>query len=187
MSRQLLHRATSRAITTFFWCLTLACISIPAWATSDQANDDNRPPTSLEQTLAEHVCSPVKAQSPDPNDDSDLRATIRAAQPIDVILVAYGAPKQELWLDRNLTALDIPVGIGVGGVFNYLSGDVPRAPYALRRLHLEWLHRLLTQPWRWPRQLALPRFAALALAEGVKRRARGGARGRARSYTSGTR
>ena len=62
----------------------------------------------------------------------------RAAGRVDVLLVAYGAPKQEHWLDRNLAALGIPVGIGVGGVFNYLSGDAPRAPRWVRRLHFEW-------------------------------------------------
>jgi N-acetylglucosaminyldiphosphoundecaprenol N-acetyl-beta-D-mannosaminyltransferase len=102
--------------------------------------------------------------SPAPEDDLQTRALINQAQPIDVILVAYGAPKQELWLERNLGALGIPVGIGVGGVFNYLSGDAPRAPGWVRRIHFEWLHRLITQPWRWRRQLALPAFALLALA-----------------------
>jgi N-acetylglucosaminyldiphosphoundecaprenol N-acetyl-beta-D-mannosaminyltransferase len=101
--------------------------------------------------------------SPLASDDALMRARLSAVAPIDVILVAYGAPKQEQWLDRNLTALGIPVGIGVGGVFNYLSGDAARAPLWVRRLHFEWLHRLLTQPWRWRRQLALPAFALIAL------------------------
>ncbi len=106
--------------------------------------------------------------SPWPEDDEATRALIRAAGPVDVVLVAYGAPKQERWLDRNLTALGIPVGIGVGGVLNYFAGDAPRAPAWMRRLHFEWLHRLLTQPWRWRRQLALPRFGLLAIAHGLR-------------------
>jgi N-acetylglucosaminyldiphosphoundecaprenol N-acetyl-beta-D-mannosaminyltransferase len=112
--------------------------------------------------------------SPLPSEDLRVRAAISACGRVDVLLVAYGAPRQERWLDRNLAALDIPVGIGVGGVFNYLSGDAPRAPLWLRRLHGEWLHRLITQPWRWRRQLALPQFAALALAEAARRRLAGG-------------
>jgi len=110
--------------------------------------------------------------SPRAEDDEATRAAIRAAGRVDVLLVAYGAPKQELWLDRNLAALEIPVGIGVGGVFNYLSGAVPRAPGWVRRIHFEWLHRLITQPWRWRRQLALPVFAGLALASAARRRLR---------------
>ena len=65
--------------------------------------------------------------SPLVTDDEAVRSVIAAAGRVDVLLVAYGAPKQEHWLDRNLVALGIPVGIGVGGVFDYLSGAVPRA------------------------------------------------------------
>jgi N-acetylglucosaminyldiphosphoundecaprenol N-acetyl-beta-D-mannosaminyltransferase len=111
--------------------------------------------------------------SPWAEDDAATRAAIRAAGHVDVLLVAYGAPKQERWLDRNLKTLEIPVGIGVGGVFDYLSGSVPRAPYWVRRVHFEWCHRLITQPWRWRRQLALPLFAGLAIASAARRRLRG--------------
>src|SRR5229473_25345 len=61
--------------------------------------------------------------SPLAEDDEAMRAAIRGAGRVDVLLVAYGAPKQEHWLDRNLDVLKIPVGIGVGGVFSYLSGE----------------------------------------------------------------
>ncbi|MBI2756007.1 MAG: WecB/TagA/CpsF family glycosyltransferase [Chloroflexi bacterium] len=109
--------------------------------------------------------------SPDPADDAATRELVRAAGPVDVLLVAYGAPKQERWLDRNQAALGVPVGIGVGGVFAYIAGDVPRAPAWVRRIHFEWLHRLLTQPrYRWRRQLRLPLFGILAIAEGLRRR-----------------
>jgi N-acetylglucosaminyldiphosphoundecaprenol N-acetyl-beta-D-mannosaminyltransferase len=108
--------------------------------------------------------------SPLAEDDPDVRQRIAAVAPVDVLLVAYGAPKQEQWLERNLAALGIPVGIGVGGVFNYFSGATPRAPAWVRRIHFEWLHRLLTQPWRWRRQLALPVFASLAVSEALRRR-----------------
>jgi N-acetylglucosaminyldiphosphoundecaprenol N-acetyl-beta-D-mannosaminyltransferase len=109
--------------------------------------------------------------------DPGVRERIAAVAPVDVLLVAYGAPRQEQWLDRNLAALEIPVGIGVGGVFNYLSGAAPRAPAWVRRVHFEWLHRLLTQPWRWRRQLALPVFAALAIRAGLSARLDSGPRG----------
>ena len=108
--------------------------------------------------------------SPRPADDPSVRAFIRAAGPVDLILVAYGAPSQERWLDRNLGPLDIPVGIGVGGVLDYLAGRVPRAPAWVRALELEFLYRLLRQPWRWRRQLALPTFALLAAAEAARLR-----------------
>jgi N-acetylglucosaminyldiphosphoundecaprenol N-acetyl-beta-D-mannosaminyltransferase len=110
--------------------------------------------------------------SPYPRDDETTRAVIRAAGPVDLILVAYGAPAQERWMARNLGPLGIPVGIGVGGVLNFLSGRVPRAPGWMQRLELEWLHRLLVQPWRWRRQLSLPRFAALAAVQAGQQRLR---------------
>ena len=110
--------------------------------------------------------------SPRPEDDAATGAMIQAAGPIDVILVAYGAPAQERWLERNLGPLAIPVGIGVGGVLNFLSGEVPRAPAWMRRLELEWLHRLVVQPWRWKRQLELPKFVGLAALDAVRRAAR---------------
>jgi len=112
--------------------------------------------------------------SPDAGDDARVGGAITSAGPVHILLVAYGAPAQELWLDRNLDRLGIPVGIGVGGVFNYLSGRVPRAPGWVQRLELEWLHRLLTEPWRWRRQLALPQFLALAVLTAASRATRRG-------------
>ena len=99
----------------------------------------------------------------DPTGDAAAVAAVRAAAPVDIVLVAYGAPWQEKWIARNLGATGASVGIGVGGVFNFLAGRAPRAPAWVRRLELEWLYRLLTEPWRWRRQLALPRFVLVAL------------------------
>ena len=110
------------------------------------------------------------AGSSSPDRDADTREAILRAGRVDVILVAYGAAAQERWLARNLGVLGIPCGIGVGGVFNFLSGRSKRAPEWVRRLELEWLHRLITEPWRWRRQLALPGFAATVLWETVTRR-----------------
>jgi N-acetylglucosaminyldiphosphoundecaprenol N-acetyl-beta-D-mannosaminyltransferase len=59
------------------------------------------------------------------------------------------------------------VGIGVGGSFDVLAGNVERAPALWRRLNLEWLYRLLKEPHRWRRQLALPQFVWLAVCERV--------------------
>jgi N-acetylglucosaminyldiphosphoundecaprenol N-acetyl-beta-D-mannosaminyltransferase len=70
-----------------------------------------------------------------------------------VLAVAFGVPKQELWLSRHLGESGARVGIGVGGSLDYLAGRVPRAPAVLRRLGLEWTFRLARQPWRLPRML----------------------------------
>jgi N-acetylglucosaminyldiphosphoundecaprenol N-acetyl-beta-D-mannosaminyltransferase len=69
-----------------------------------------------------------------------------------------------LWIERNredLADAGVRVAIGLGGSLDYLAGEVPRAPELMRRLGLEWLYRLLREPWRWRRQLALPEFALM--------------------------
>ncbi len=94
------------------------------------------------------------------HDEQTLVALQRAGR-IDLIFVAYGAGRQEDWLRRNLARSG--ASLGVGGVFDFFAGRAPRAPRWVQRLELEWLHRLVTQPWRWRRQLVLPQFVALFL------------------------
>ena len=76
----------------------------------------------------------------------------------DVLFVALGAPKQEYWIAEHLPKLGIPVGMGIGGSMDVLSGNVKRAPKWMQKLSLEWLYRLLIQPKRFKRVLALPKF-----------------------------
>jgi N-acetylglucosaminyldiphosphoundecaprenol N-acetyl-beta-D-mannosaminyltransferase len=101
---------------------------------------------------------------------AEIEARLTAAD-ATVLLVAFGHPTQDLWIARHREALaahGILVAIGVGGSFDYLSGRVPRAPRLVRRLGLEWLYRLIRQPWRWRRQLALPLFVLLILRERLR-------------------
>lgn len=81
----------------------------------------------------------------------------------DILLVAFGHPKQEKWIARNLREFNIPISIGVGGAFNYLCGKSKRSPLWIRKLGLEWLYRLITEPYRWKRQIALIKFIFLVL------------------------
>ncbi|HEY52299.1 MAG TPA: WecB/TagA/CpsF family glycosyltransferase [Caldilineae bacterium] len=97
------------------------------------------------------------AGSPSEADYPEIAARIKAAAP-DILLVAYGAPKQDLWIAEHMQDLQTPVGIGIGGAFDHVTGVRRRAPNWLIRLNLEWLWRLVTQPWRWRRQLQLPKF-----------------------------
>lgn len=76
----------------------------------------------------------------------------------DILFVALGHIKQEKWIAKNLPNLSVKVAMGVGGAFDYLSGSVPRAPKWLRGMGFEWLFRLIIQPWRIKRQLALVKF-----------------------------
>lgn len=117
------------------------------------------------------------AGSPDPEEEGDIVARVNRSG-ARLLFVAYGAPRQDLWIARNLPRLDVSVAMGVGGAFDFIAGVVPRAPIWMQERGLEWLYRLVRQPWRWRRMLALPRFAALVLWERVRRRRKGTAAGR---------
>lgn len=93
--------------------------------------------------------------------DAETQSRIDATE-ARVVLVAYGMPKQDEWIDRNLSHLDAPVAIGVGGTFDYLAGTVARAPAWMRARGLEWLYRLVKQPWRWRRIARVLQFATRA-------------------------
>lgn len=75
--------------------------------------------------------------------------------PTDILFVAFGPPKQEKWIAKNLAKIPAKVAMVVGGSFDYLSTEVPRAPKLIRDFGFEWLFRLILQPWRIKRQLAL--------------------------------
>ncbi len=75
-----------------------------------------------------------------------------------ILFVAYGPPKQELWIARNAQRLGVAIAMGVGGTFDTLAGIVPRAPEWIRRAGFEWTYRLLREPRRLRRQLAIPYF-----------------------------
>lgn len=88
--------------------------------------------------------------TPNPQSDEETRKIINDAKP-NILFVAYGNPasKQEKWISRNLKYLpSVKVAMGVGGSFDFLSGQVKRAPCFMRNLGLEWMWRLIRQPRR---------------------------------------
>ena len=86
-------------------------------------------------------------------DQPEIVDRINAAKP-DVLFVALGNPKQELWMGRNRAKLDVGVMIGVGGTFNFIAGKVKRAPKWMQRCGLEWIYRILQEPGRLWRRYA---------------------------------
>ena len=90
----------------------------------------------------------IKPGSIDPN--LEIIKYIKKARP-KVLFVAYGAPKQEKFIARYKQLLNVPVMMGVGGTFDFISGAVKRAPKWMRSIGLEWLWRLFAQPWRFNR------------------------------------
>lgn len=107
-------------------------------------------------------------KKPQKEEERELFSIVADYKP-HLIFAAFGSPEQELWLDRHSNELKGIVGMGVGGAFDYIGGAVPRSPYFLRKLGLEWLFRLIVQPWRWRRQLQLIKFANLVLNEWKKK------------------
>lgn len=80
-----------------------------------------------------------------------------------ILFAAFGSPHQELWFWDNRDKLKGVVCMGVGGGLDFLAGAVPRAPLFLRKIGLEWLFRLIVEPWRWKRQIRLIEFMYLVL------------------------
>ncbi|MCM3390329.1 WecB/TagA/CpsF family glycosyltransferase [Ureibacillus chungkukjangi] len=90
-------------------------------------------------------------------DNEIVKAKINEAKP-DILFVAMGSPKQENWINANRDELHPTIYQGVGGSFDVLAGTVKRAPEAFQKLGLEWFYRLMKEPKRFKRQLALPLF-----------------------------
>jgi N-acetylglucosaminyldiphosphoundecaprenol N-acetyl-beta-D-mannosaminyltransferase len=120
------------------------------------------------ERLGPLVVAGTHGGSPLPADDEPTRRLILQAMPLHVLLVAYGAPGQELWMARNQGVLGVPLAMGVGGTFNFLTGRSPLPPAWVGRTNLIWLFRLATEPWRWRRQRALLGFALQVAAEAVR-------------------
>lgn len=95
-------------------------------------------------------------------EEENVIATINAAG-ADLLCVALGAPKQELFIQRNKERLRAAAAVGVGGSFDVFAGEVKRAPRFYREHGLEWLYRLVQQPVRIRRAAALPLFMVRVL------------------------
>lgn len=107
------------------------------------------------ETLEKHGATIVGAESGGVVHDlkqfpREILQKIKNAKP-DILLVGFGAPKQDLFIDEYKESLQVPVSIGVGGTFDYLAGKIQRAPRWVRYVGLEWLWRLIQEPKRWNR------------------------------------
>jgi N-acetylglucosaminyldiphosphoundecaprenol N-acetyl-beta-D-mannosaminyltransferase len=88
---------------------------------------------------------------------------IRQAKP-DIVWVGLGSPRQEVWMSQEVARVNVPVLVGVGAAFDFLSDAKPQAPRWVQRSGLEWLFRFFSEPGRlWKRYIKYPRFVVLAL------------------------
>lgn len=79
--------------------------------------------------------------------NEDVIDKLKAAKP-DVLFVALGCPRQELWLQENMHSIGAKINVGVGAVFDFYSGNKKRSPIFFQKLSLEWLWRVLNEPVR---------------------------------------
>ncbi len=102
------------------------------------------------------VYSPPLGFERDPAENERILARVAEARP-DVLLVGLGAPKQELWVHTHRERIAAPVALCIGATIDFLAGEKPRAPSWMRRLGLEWVHRMASEPRR-----LVPRYASNA-------------------------
>ncbi len=105
------------------------------------------------------------------HEDEDICNQISASG-ADILWVGLGSPKQELWMYHHQGKIEVPVMIGVGAAFDFLSGNKPQAPRWIQRSGVEWFYRFLQEPKRlWKRYLlGYPRFVVLIMIELFKKR-----------------
>ena len=105
--------------------------------------------------------------SPTTQEESHIESIVRTTRP-HFVIIAFGSPFQELWIDSHKSLFKDSICMGVGGAFSYLSGATQKPPSIISQLGFEWLFRLINEPWRVQRQLTrLPRFVALVLKEWI--------------------
>ena len=90
-------------------------------------------------------------------EEGDIIKEIKRLRP-DILIVALGVTRQEKWIKKHFSTLEIPVTIGVGGTLDVMAGVVKRAPLWMQKAKLEWLYRGMLQPKRIGRLMALPKF-----------------------------
>lgn len=103
--------------------------------------------------------------------DSQITERIVTAEP-DLVFVALGAPLQEKWISKHLDLFNKGVFIGIGGSFDVIAGTVKRAPKLWQKLNLEWLYRIVKQPSRLKRSVAIPQFVLAILKVKLKGKAK---------------
>jgi N-acetylglucosaminyldiphosphoundecaprenol N-acetyl-beta-D-mannosaminyltransferase len=124
----------------------------------------------------EHVQKDILAGYHDGFFSEDQAASIIEeinASKADFLLVAMGVPRQELWIEDHREMLGIPVAMGVGGLFDFYSGSISRAPFWMRKLGFEWVYRLLMEPKRMWKRYIIGNVEFLLRIQKIKRTNRG--------------
>jgi len=119
------------------------------------------------------VCSDGGAENIAHETKEELSRVMKAIEQCrpTLLCVAYGAPHQELWIEKyreELERVGVRIAIAVGGTLDVLSGKLSLPPRIIQTVGIEWLWRLIQEPWRWRRQLALASFMGWVFAEKIR-------------------
>lgn len=133
-----------------------------AWGPARLASRSKRA-SSVSRRASSLVATSLRSRAEDLSSLSPLHNLTHA----DLLFVALGMGKQERWIVESMKKVESCVFMGVGGAFDYISGNVKRAPIWMRKLGLEWLFRLIVQPWRIKRQVNLLKFISLLIIDFV--------------------
>ncbi len=111
----------------------------------------NHPNLTVSGTASPFVYTDGKAMGSADTDDTSTIEQINGSG-ADILLIGFGNPKQEVWFERNRHRLKIPVSIGIGGTYEFITGSVARAPVWMQKSGLEWIFRITQDPGRlWKR------------------------------------
>ena len=113
------------------------------------------------------LSGPPDIENTTPHELNQLIKQINLFSP-DLLFVAFGHGRQEKWLTANREQLTAGVAMGVGGALDQIADPSLRPPAYINSIGLGWLYRLIREPWRWKRQLALVKFAGMVLQERLK-------------------
>ncbi len=102
-------------------------------------------------------------------EEKKIKEEIKRKRP-NILLVGMGVPKQEIWIYENIKDLNTQVAIGVGGSFDVLSGNIPRAPLWMQKSGIEWTYRLLREPKRIIKIMRIPLFLLFVIFSGLSHR-----------------
>lgn len=118
--------------------------------------------------IAGQMSPPFRALIPE--EEQAIIDEINAAR-ADILWVGFGSPNQEIWMYNHLGKINVPLMVGVGAAFDFLSGRKRQAPHWIQRIGMEWLFRLMSEPARlWPRYRQYPRFLYLVCKELLRER-----------------
>ncbi len=107
----------------------------------------------------------------DEDEEKHIIDEINGIKP-DILFVCLGMSKQEKWIYHHRDELDVKVSMGIGGSLDVFAGKAKRAPDFYCKYGLEWLYRLVKEPWRYKRMMALPKFGLSVMLERMRARQR---------------